>query len=142
MNEKYTAKVSIEIEAPPGKVWDALTDPQLIKKYFFGTEAVSEWKVGSTLEFKGVWEGKEYLDKGTILELIPRKLLRYTYLSSFSGLPDVPNHPAQHRIKKPKKRPALRANWFPYCGAMGCSSSIATGAINSGIHTSRPISPA
>ena len=92
MNEKYTAKVSIDIEAPPGKVWDALTDPQLIKKYFFGTEAVSEWKVGSTLEFKGVWEGKEYLDKGTILELIPRKLLRYTYLSSFSGLPDTPDN--------------------------------------------------
>jgi uncharacterized protein YndB with AHSA1/START domain len=88
----FTAQASIDIVAPSKKVWNALTDPAQIKKYLFGTDAVSEWKVGSALHFKGVWEGKEYLDKGVILRLEPEKVLEYTYLSSFSGLPDKPEN--------------------------------------------------
>lgn len=92
MTNKYIAKASIEINATPAQVWDALTNPALIKQYFFGTEAVSDWKAGSPLLFKGIWEGKEYLDKGIITEIIPEKILRYTYLSSFSGLEDKPEN--------------------------------------------------
>jgi uncharacterized protein YndB with AHSA1/START domain len=88
MENKFVAQMEISINANPSKVWDALTNPVLIKQYFFGTEAVSDWKKGSSLLFKGNWEGKEYLDKGTILEIEPCKLLRYNYLSSFSGLED------------------------------------------------------
>ena len=88
MKNNYVAKATIAINAETTKVWDALTNPKLIKQYFFGTEAVSDWTVGSSLHFKGVWEGKEYLDKGTILEIIPEKLFRYNYLSSFSTLED------------------------------------------------------
>ena len=86
------AKASINIKAPAWEVWKALTTPELIKQYFFGTEVVSDWKVGSSLQFKGEWEGKEYLDKGAILEIIPQKLFRYNYISSFSGLEDIPEN--------------------------------------------------
>ena len=92
MANTYISKTSIEIQAAPVRVWDALTNPDLIKQYFFGTDAVSDWKAGSPLHFKGIWEGKEYLDKGMITEIIPEKLLRYTYLSSFSGLEDKPEN--------------------------------------------------
>lgn len=88
MENKLTATISININASVSKVWEALTTPELIKQYFFGTEAISDWKVGSPLHFKGIWEEKEYLDKGIILEIIPEKLFRYSYLSSFSGLED------------------------------------------------------
>ena len=88
MKKLYIEK-SIEINAPISKVWDALINPAIIKQYLFGTEAVSDWKEGSSLEFKGVWEGKEYLDKGIILKLEPNKNFRYSYLSSFSGLEDI-----------------------------------------------------
>ena len=88
MKNKLTATTSININASSSKIWDALTTPELIKQYFFGTETVTDWKVGSPIHFKGTWEGKEYLDKGIILEIIPEKLLRYSYLSSFSGLED------------------------------------------------------
>lgn len=92
MTNKYIAKTFIEINASSARVWNALTNPVLIKQYFFGTEAISDWKVGSSLHFKGVWEGKEYLDKGMITEIIPEKIFRYTYLSSFSGLEDKPEN--------------------------------------------------
>jgi uncharacterized protein YndB with AHSA1/START domain len=92
MSKKYIARASVKINVSADKVWDALTNPALIKQYFFGTEAVSDWKVGSTLEFKGVWEGKSYLDKGVILKSEKGKVFQYSYFSSFSGLKDSPEN--------------------------------------------------
>ena len=80
------------IKASPAKVWDALTNPQLIKEYLFGTDCTSDWKVGSPIRYTGLWEGKRYEDKGTVLEAVPNKLLKATYWSSFSGKPDVPEN--------------------------------------------------
>jgi len=64
------------IQAKPTEVWFALTDRETIKKYFFGTEAISEWKVGSTLIFQGEWEGKSYQDKGNILAADPGRFCK------------------------------------------------------------------
>ncbi len=88
MKNNLLAIASEDIHASPSKVWEALTNPELIKLYFFGTETITDWKVGSPILFKGIWDGKEYLDKGIILEIEPEKLLQYNYLSSFSGLED------------------------------------------------------
>jgi uncharacterized protein YndB with AHSA1/START domain len=92
MNNGLIAKASIEIEAPSSEVWKALIDPAMIREYLFGTEAISEWSVGSTITFKGTWDGKEYEDRGNILEMKPEKRLTYTYWSSLSGLPDIPEN--------------------------------------------------
>ena len=81
-------EISVFINAPVEKVWDALVNPELIKKYLFGTTAISDWQEGSSLVFKGEWNGKEYLDKGTILKIEPNKVLKYSYYSSFSNLED------------------------------------------------------
>lgn len=92
MSVNLIAKASTHIAVPASRVWDALTTPEIIKQYFFGTKAISDWKEGSTLEFRGEWEGKPYVDKGIILKSDPGKLFQYTYLSSFSGLPDMPEN--------------------------------------------------
>jgi uncharacterized protein YndB with AHSA1/START domain len=92
MDTSLIAKANVIIHKPAAKVWDALTNPHIIKQYFFGTNAISDWKVGSELIFRGEWEGKTYEDKGTILESVPNKLLKYTYLSSMSGLEDKPEN--------------------------------------------------
>lgn len=82
----------VVINASSEVVWKALTDRETIKKYFFGTEAISDWKVGSSLIFQGEWEGKTYRNKGTILAVDAEKLLQYNYWSRFSGLEDVPEN--------------------------------------------------
>lgn len=92
MSANLIAKASTTLSAPATKVWDALTNPEMIRRYFFGTQAISDWKEGSPLEFKGMWEGKDYVDKGVILKSEPPKLFQYTYLSSFSNLPDAPEN--------------------------------------------------
>lgn len=90
--EERIARASTKIDAPPARVWDALVDPAQIKKYMFGTNVASDWKVGSPITWKGEWEGKKYEDKGKILEIEPQKILRYTHYSPLSGLPETPEN--------------------------------------------------
>ena len=92
MGRKITVETSIKINAPASKVWDALTKPELIKLYLFGTETKSDWKVGSPITYNGVWEGKPYEDKGIIKKIQKGKLLQSTYFSSFSGKEDKPEN--------------------------------------------------
>jgi uncharacterized protein YndB with AHSA1/START domain len=92
MNSGITGTASINIGAPAAKVWEALTTPSIIKQYFFGTTAISDWKVGSPLLFRGEWEGKSYEDKGVILDSVPNKLFSYKYWSSMSGIEDKPEN--------------------------------------------------
>jgi uncharacterized protein YndB with AHSA1/START domain len=90
MNKTFVAKATITINAPASRVWDALTKPDLIKQYLFGTEVTTDWRVGSPITYQGTWEGKAYKDKGKVLQVEPGKLLVSTFWSSLSGLPDVP----------------------------------------------------
>ncbi|MEI9920343.1 MAG: SRPBCC family protein [Bacteroidota bacterium] len=88
----YTAKQSISIVAPRTKVWEALTKPELVKKYFFGTTVESNWKKGDPIKFTGEWDGKQYEDKGVVIDIEKDKLLKYSYYSSWSGKPDLPEN--------------------------------------------------
>ena len=88
MNKGLIATASIQINAPVEIVWDALTNPGLIKKYMFETEVKTNWNEGSPIQWKGTWEGKTYIDKGMIIKKIPLKTLEVTHFSPLSGLPD------------------------------------------------------
>lgn len=58
----------------------------------FGTTVVSDWKEEDPIIWKGVWQGKEYEDKGIILKVEKEKLIRYTHYSPLSGKPDKPEN--------------------------------------------------
>jgi uncharacterized protein YndB with AHSA1/START domain len=92
MKNNITGHAEITIAAPVHHVWNALTRPELIKKYFFGTNTETDWKVGSPIKFRGEYEGKKYHDKGTILAVEQDKLIRYDYWSSMSGIEDKPEN--------------------------------------------------
>lgn len=92
MNHDLKLTVSKIIDAPKSTIWTALTNKDQIKKYFFGTEAESDWQEGSPIIFRGSWEGQEYEDKGTILEIEEEKLLKFDYWSSMSGTEDKPEN--------------------------------------------------
>ena len=72
---------TISINADASKVWKALTDPQETKKYMFGCETVSDWKKGSTLIWKGNYEGKEMVFvSGFVLDIKENELLKYSVI--------------------------------------------------------------
>jgi uncharacterized protein YndB with AHSA1/START domain len=90
--QKLIAKATITVNAPTSKVWDALTKPELIKQYLYGTDVTTDWKVGSPITYKGVWQGKAYQDKGKVVQVVPGKLIVSTFWSSLEGLPDTPDN--------------------------------------------------
>ena len=92
MTQNLVATSTITVKAPPSRVWEALTKPELIKQYLFGTDVTTDWRVGSAITYKGIWEGKPYEDKGNILEVEPGRLLASSYWSPLSGTPDVPEN--------------------------------------------------
>ena len=93
MSEPLFIKNSITINSGASRVWNALTNPEQTKKYMFGCEALSDWKVGSPLIWKGVFNGAELVAvKGTIVNITPEKLLEYTTIDPNSGVDDVPGN--------------------------------------------------
>ncbi|MCU1443153.1 MAG: activator of ATPase 1 family protein [Cryobacterium sp.] len=88
----HVARAEITIAASVNRVWEAVTDPEQISQYMFGTEVVTTWEPGSPIVYRGEWQGKRYEDKGTILEVQPERLLRSTHFSPLSGLDDVPEN--------------------------------------------------
>ncbi|MFT4678956.1 MAG: hypothetical protein ACI9RU_001845 [Litorivivens sp.] len=88
MNHILKASQSIQIKSTPAQVWDALTNPDKIRVYLFGTQAETDWEIGSSIGFEGEYNGQKYKDKGNVLENNENELLKYNYWSSFSGLED------------------------------------------------------
>jgi uncharacterized protein YndB with AHSA1/START domain len=86
------ATAETDIQAPRSKVWRALTDPDEIEKYMFGSRVETDWKPGSRITWKGEYEGKKYEDKGEVLEVERERRLKLTHFSPTSGDEDAPGN--------------------------------------------------
>ena len=105
MNETLTAKTQITVHTAPSKVWRALTEPALIKKYLMGADVKTDWKVGSPLVYTGEYQGKPFEEKGVIQEIEPGHLLQATHFSTSSGKEDKPENYAlvTWKLDEPEK---------------------------------------
>jgi uncharacterized protein YndB with AHSA1/START domain len=72
------------IAATPEKLWQALTDGALTRKYWYGRRVESDWKVGSPVTF---WyeaaDGEAVSDRGIVLESRRPRRLSYTFHVEF-----------------------------------------------------------
>jgi uncharacterized protein YndB with AHSA1/START domain len=64
------------IETTPEKLWDALTNPEFTRQYWFGTDVTSDWKVGSKMSY--LQNGEAKVD-GKVLIADRPKVLSYTF---------------------------------------------------------------
>ncbi|MDL2334929.1 MAG: SRPBCC domain-containing protein [Chloroflexota bacterium] len=71
-----TCEVTVDIHATPERVWQAITDPTLTREYFYGTDILSDWKVGSRWTSES--DGNVSLE-GKILEIDPPRRLVQTF---------------------------------------------------------------
>lgn len=92
MNREHISTSKIDIKAPPQKVWKALVQPDIAKKYFYGAEVITDWQEGSPIIFKGEFNGNTYKEKGTLLTVKPAHRLQYTHWSNLDGIPDLPEN--------------------------------------------------
>ena len=87
-----TASASVVVDAPRQRVWEALTDPELVSQYFMGAEVATDWQVGHPITFTGTWKDKPFQDKGEILSFEPQEEMSYSHWSPLSGAADVPDN--------------------------------------------------
>ncbi len=92
MAQDHPAVASVDIAAPVEAVWEALTRPELVRRYFHGTDIVTDWQVGGPVYWRGEWNGQSYEDKGIVLALEPGKLLTVTHWSPMGGTEDMPEN--------------------------------------------------
>lgn len=67
----------VEIVATPERLWQAITDPEQTRRYWYGALSISEWQVGSRWVSQSA-DGEVYLD-GEILEIDPPRRLVHTF---------------------------------------------------------------
>lgn len=80
--EEFIVRKTVRIKAEPAQVWNALTNPEKTKQYFFNCEVFSDWEVGSTIIFTGtIFLVKKIEMKGQIVKIEPNKLLEYTLMN-------------------------------------------------------------
>ncbi|MCW2987673.1 MAG: ArsR family transcriptional regulator [Solirubrobacterales bacterium] len=75
------AAFEIYIKTTPERLWEAIVDPELRRKYSFGIGAISEWTPGS--EYRSGAEGVE-IAAGENLEVEPPRRLVQTFNALWS----------------------------------------------------------
>lgn len=83
----------IEIHAPASKTWLALTVPDLVKRWQYGSDLLTSWEPGTSIVFRNEWNGQVFEQKGTVIEFVPGRRLKYSLFFPRPDLQDIPeNH--------------------------------------------------
>jgi uncharacterized protein YndB with AHSA1/START domain len=88
----FMATAETDIAATPVRVWMALTEPDEIAAYMWGTRVETTWQVGSPVTWNGEHDGKTYQDKGEVLAYDEPHVLTVTHYSPLMGQPDEPDN--------------------------------------------------
>lgn len=69
---------SVLLNATPERVWEALTHPGMTRQYYYNCEVTCDWREGSTLRWRGKYQGRDIDAEGEVLEVIPGRMIKYT----------------------------------------------------------------
>ncbi|WP_343584792.1 SRPBCC family protein [Flavobacterium sp.] len=83
---------TIVLNASVEKVWNALTQPELVKQWQYGSDLLTTWKTGSEIRFRNEWDGQVFEQWGTVLEVVPNQKIKYTLFFPRPGLEDKPEN--------------------------------------------------
>jgi uncharacterized protein YndB with AHSA1/START domain len=83
---------TITINTTPQKVWDALTKPELVQLWQYGSRLQTTWNVGESIKFTTEWEGTTFEQWGIVLEYTPTTQLRYSLYAPRPDLEDKPEN--------------------------------------------------
>jgi uncharacterized protein YndB with AHSA1/START domain len=88
-----TSTSKIEINSPAARVWQVLTDPEMVKLWQYGSVLTTTWTPGSSIRFSTAWNGQVFEQWGTVLGFDPNVSLKY---SLFAPRPDLTDSPENY----------------------------------------------
>ncbi len=95
---------TVALQAPIQKVWDVLTKPELVKQWQYGSDLITDWKVGNEIRFRTEWQGKVFEQWGKVLEVVPPTHIRYSLFAPRPDLEDkTENYFIMHYVLKNEK---------------------------------------
>jgi len=94
MSSKLEVRNEILIDASPENVWEVLTKPEQTKKYMYGCESITDWQEGSSLIWRGEYEGQAMdFVSGTVKQYDKPNQLCFTVIDPNDDMPKTPeNH--------------------------------------------------
>ena len=87
-----THNATIHIHATAQKVFDALTQPELVRLWQYGKALSTTWETGSRIIFSTEFDGKILKQWGTVLAFQPHEFLSYTLFTPKTGIEDKPEN--------------------------------------------------
>lgn len=83
---------SVHLNVETEKLWDLLINPKYTEKYMFNCRVISDFKVGSGIDWKGSYNGVEAFLTGEVLAIKPQKMLKYSIVDPSLHDPKVPEN--------------------------------------------------
>lgn len=93
-----------QIRTTPAELWEALTDPDCIQRYWFGRRNTSTWQEGGVIESRSPSGELEW--HGRILKSVPGEEVVFT----FDHLTEEPPSTVRFKIDSPCKAPNPQGN--------------------------------
>ena len=82
----------VELASSPERVFAALTEPDLVRAWQYGSVLETDWVPGSPVRFTSEWRGQEYAQWGTVVAFEPVRLVAYTLFAPREDLEDRPEN--------------------------------------------------
>lgn len=85
-----TKKIMIAVDKKT--LWSVLTESKYTKIYMFNCAVTTDWEIGSTINWKGNFQGYDAFQKGEILDIKQGELIKYSTFDPNFGLEDKPEN--------------------------------------------------
>lgn len=73
-------------------MWAAVTLPEHVRQWQYGSELSNDWIVGHSIRFSALWQGETFEQWGTVEEFSTPRRLRYSLFAPRPGLEERPEN--------------------------------------------------
>ncbi|RYY90802.1 MAG: ATPase [Chitinophagaceae bacterium] len=85
-------KSLVRIEAPIERVWECVSNADLVREWQYGSNLDTSWEPGTGIRFSTPWEGKTFEQWGTVEAYNAPNFLAYRLFAPRPGLEDKPEN--------------------------------------------------
>lgn len=83
MSNEADRVYQVDVAATPAAAWAGITDPDVVRKYYYDTAPRTSWELGSLIEFVDAVGDVQIT--GKVLEYDPPRRMAHTFIATWYG---------------------------------------------------------